>query len=166
MKVNDILSSIRRYLDGFIYHLPIDKSDWKIDWSRAINLGYLLEPNVGGRFKFYPQLVLLFSILIITSIFFYRKMRFVKDNPPKRRFFRRLVILLVLSSFLGFLYLFFRYENLSFLSSRIILILTLFFFLVGAIRLLLFYFRSLSREEGEYKAFLLRQKYLPKRHKK
>lgn len=166
MSFNDIINIIKRYLDSFIYYLPIDRRDWQIDWSKAINLSYLLEPNVGGRFKFYPQLVLLFSLLIISSIFFYRKMRFVKDNPPKRRFFKRLVILTSLSSLLGFLYLFSRFENLSFLSSRIILVLILFFFLVGGIRLSLFYVRSLSREERDHVAFLLRQKYLPKRRKR
>lgn len=161
-----MINIIKRYLDNLIYYLPIDRSDWQIDWSKAINLSYLLESNVGGRFKFYPQLVLLFSILIITSIFFYRKMRFVKDNPPKRRFFRRLVILLGLPGFLGFLYLFSRFENLSFLSSRIILVLILIFFLVSAVRIFLFYIRGLPKEDREYQAFLLRRKYLPKRRKR
>ena len=163
MDWNNILKTIQAYWGYIIHWLPLTREDWLLNLPRLIDSSRIFQANPGSRFKFFPQFTILFSLLLILALFVYLKKRKTKNNPPKEKFFKRFFIYLLSFSLTGYLLLFFRYENVKYLSARFLLYVFFLIFFIWGARILLFKIRKLQAEEKDYQTYLIKQKYMPKR---
>ena len=161
--MNKVWETIKYFLGMVGEFLPLAKSDWQVDWQKVSSFDYLTQEGAGSGFRYYSQFGILFAVLLIISVFFFLKKRKVRNNPPRGKLYKQIFIYFLTFALSGLVLLFLRYEHISYLSSRIIFLLTLFVFMVWGLRLVYRYWKKFPITERDYRAYLLKQKYMPKR---
>lgn len=137
------------------------------DFSNFLDPNYLFEKNPGASFKFYFPLLLIFGFLFLFSIFFplFLKKK-DKENPSLKTLSSKISFPGIIISIFGFLLLFFRYENLPYLSSRFLLFLLFFIWFSWFVLLLFYLFKDYQKEYKIYLEAKEKEKYLPKVRKR
>ncbi|MCL5410413.1 MAG: hypothetical protein M1324_00980 [Patescibacteria group bacterium] len=121
---------------------------------------YLLNPNTPGESRLYIPLIILFGTLIIFAVI----SKLVR-NPEVRQISGKYFVSFLTIGILGLFYLFFRYEELPYLGSRLFLLLILLalfvWITVNSIWAIMFIpkYREQKKKEERYK------RYLPKKKK-
>jgi len=122
---------------------------------------YLFNLNPGHQFAYLLPLSIIFGFFLVGGailVFLARRL----SNVVYKKFLSRVYNLLFTIGFVGFLLIFFRYENIYFLSARFWLIVL---FITGAIwAIIIFYYgiKKLPQEVQRYQEMLRKEKYLPK----
>ena len=107
------------------------------------------------------------GILVALGVIFLLLTSFIlKNNPPKQKFVTPFVYVFLITGVVGLIFGFFRKEGVSFFSAYAFWVVDL----LAAVSLTIFfayrYFKFLPGEIENREAYLLKQKYLPKRKKK
>ncbi len=125
----------------------------------------IFETSPEANFLFSRQFLIFFISLFLLGIIL-RIILIFQKNKVKRRLLRKIKNLTLVTSILGFLYLFFRVQGVYFLSGRFWLILILLTFIIWLLVILFYAFFRFPDELKAYKKELLIKKYLPKAKKK
>ncbi len=127
----------------------------------------LFDPAPGSEFKFYTHLLIIFGIMIVLAIaVFIFVTKFKKNNPIQIKLGRKIYYCFLVCGSIGYILLFFRYQNVRFLSSRFLLLILFSIFIIW-LGLILFYFlRRYPKELVEFQDFVRKVKYMPKPRKK
>lgn len=133
----------------------------KLFFSNFFTREYLLDPAPSYPFKYFLPLVAFFGLMfllgIILPIWFNRRF---KGLLPYQVLSSKIQIGLLSFFIIGFLLLFFRFEEIPWLSSRLLLYLLLLSFLIWLI-FILKYFRKQFREDlQKYQEKIRQLKYL------
>ena len=118
---------------------------------------YLLDPNTPGESRLYIPLTVLFGTLVIFSVI----TKFIRSSDIIKIAERYFISFLTIG-ILGFFYLFFRYEELPYLSARIILLLILVSLFVWESINVIWTIKSIPEYKKEKETEARYQKYLPK----
>jgi len=120
---------------------------------------YLFNPNTPGESRIYIPLIILFGSLILFAVL----SKLVRNHEARKISGKYFVSFLTIG-ILGFFYLFFRYEELPYLGSRLFLLLillTLFVWIavnsIWAVRFIPKY-REQKKIEERYEKYLPKQK--------
>jgi hypothetical protein len=137
-------------------------SDYIINFEKLLDWNYLTAAP-GPNFNFYFPAIILSVLFIISGVIvsWYNRRKLGK-YPPKNKFFKKVFLTSEIMGLSILALLFFRYEGIFPLSSRLI---PLGFFSLSLIWLgYLGYYRwfRFPEEVNRYESWLLKQKYLPK----
>lgn len=130
--------------------------------QQFIKLDYYLNPRptyVAGEFLFYA---IFFAIILVVAIilkkFFDSKSKSLKPyNFFREKFFSSFITCVII----GFVLLFFRWEYLYYLSSRILLIITFIITLIFLTSFIIYRSKRLPKEVEEFTNRQNYQKYIP-----
>jgi len=123
---------------------------------------YLFNPYPGTNFGYYLASVVVFGLLLVCGItLLVIALRIDKKNP-KRKLFKKFSDLGFTIGIIGFILLFFRYENVAYLSSRFLLLLLLIIVLVWLSFIIFYILRRYPKERVKYQEYLRISKYLKK----
>jgi len=134
------------------------------NFAKLLDLKRIFETTPGTFFKFYKEFAVFFGLLFVLGVSI-RVYLIFKKNKVWKKLLNRIKTLVFTVSILGFLYLFFRSENIFLFSSRFILVTILLTFLVWAAVLAIVVYLKLPQELKNYQKQLLIKKYLPRKKK-
>ncbi|MBU0648173.1 hypothetical protein KJ855_03250 [Patescibacteria group bacterium] len=132
------------------------------DWS------YYFDPRpTSGMFDWLIPLIAFFGLMLVAAVYcklvfgFYRK-----DKPHDRELGERLFSWLITISIIGFIYTFFRYEGIVYLSARIVLILILIGGTYWGWLVWKFYRTKFGQIKDNFHKKKEQKRYMPKKRKK
>jgi len=134
------------------------------NFAKLLDLKRIFETTPGTFFKFYKEFAVFFGLLFVLGVSI-RVYLIFKKNKVWKKLLNRIKTLVFTVSILGFLYLFFRSENIFLFSSRFILAAILLTFLIWAAVLAILAYLKLPQELKNYQKQLLIKKYLPRKKK-
>ena len=134
------------------------------NFAKLLDLKRIFETTPGTFFKFYKEFAIFFGLLFVLG-FSIRVYLIFEKNKVWKKLLNRIKTLVFTVSILGFLYLFFRSENIFLFSSRFILAAILLTFLIWAAVLAILAYLKLPQELKNYQKQLLIKKYLPRKKK-
>ncbi len=127
----------------------------------------LFDSTPGSEFKFYIHLLVIFGVMIFLAVviwIFVTRLR--KHNPVQIKLGRKVYYCLFVCGSIGFVLLFFRYQNISFLSSRFLLLVLFLVFVIWLGFILFYFIKKYQDELAEFQNFVRKIKYMPKSRKK
>ena len=135
------------------------------DFSKLFDISYIIKGTPGASFKFYKEFIGFFGLLFFTSISIKIVLIF-KKNKVLKKLLNKIKTLFFTVSILGFLYLFFRSQNIYFFSSRFFLLSIFLIMVVWSFYIVFLVIRKFPSDFNNYKKQELIKKYLPKKNKK
>ena len=138
-----------------------------IDLKNFITPYYLFNPNPSSNFKFLLPLLIFFALMLVVAIIFpiwFRKRK--KKSPPRINMVGKIQTPLLTFSLIGVLLLFFRWQALPYLSTRILLLTLLISFLVWLFLFLIYLKVGFQKEIKNWHMEREKLKYFPKGAKK
>ncbi len=134
-----------------------------INFKQLIDFRYLFYPYPSGNFKYLIPLSIFFLLLFISAWIFLILSKRISKKHPKKKFFQKIKDMAFTISIGGFFLLFFRYEEIAFLSIRFLLLVWLLLFIGWVGKLIFYYFKTYPKELEEFKIKLQKEKYLKRR---
>lgn len=130
----------------------------QINFSKFLDKSYVFEtkPDSSGLYKY---LLIVFVAFIIGAIVLIIKQR--KMEKIYHKLYAKIISLFMFTSIAGFAYMFFRWQEIPYISSRITLIALLLTFIIWLALILLYKYLTLPKEIKEYKQNKIFEKYLP-----
>lgn len=158
MNVNDVLSNIQK--------VRFNISDYSIDFHKFSQDQYFtVIPS--SNFKFFLPVILLgFSLLALGGFLFWFNKKKIGFFPPKNAYLKKLFLTCQIYGLAFLAILFFRYERIPTLSTRLFAIIFFLICLLWLGYLGYFYIQKLPLQIRKYESWLLKQKYLPKSKKR
>jgi len=132
-----------------------------------INPAYLFTPYPSPDTKYMIPFLVFFGVSVILSLvsFFIAKKR-KKKKKPSSLVFAYIYNWLFWTGIIGLALMFFRYEEIGFLSMRFILLIWLITFVVWGIFIAFFYFKGYKKILKEFNTEKSKQKYFIGRRNK
>jgi len=132
---------------------------------KDLSFYFAARPSV-GNFGFLVPLAILFGVMLILAI--YLKVVYgiyAKKKPYYNELGDRLFNWLATVSILGFLYIFFRYEGIMYLSARILLFALIIIFIYWGYTIWKFYRDEWKMKKAKFHVNKEKKHYMPKRKK-
>ncbi len=134
-----------------------------MDLGKIFSLSYLLQGTPGQSFRYFWVCFVFFLILIFVGQYLKAMIKKSPDKKILKRLFPSVSSRLSWTAFFGFLFLFFRYENMPYLASRIWLLAFILFGLYQFGRIAYIYTKKLPLELNKKQEKIENKKYMPKR---
>jgi len=125
--------------------------------------GYLLNPYPSYEMKFLVPLLIFFGALIVLSLAIWLFSKKKRKNKPLLKLLGSLANWLVWIGAIGLLLLFFRYEGIPYVSTRVALFLWLVVFVIWGASILFFGLNQYRKTVKEFKEEEKKKKYFRKR---
>ena len=128
------------------------------DLKKLFDTGYIFEsaPSAEGLYKY---LAILFGLFIIFAFALIIKSK--KQNEVLKKLYSKAINLLLLGGFFGLILVFFRWQGIPYLSSRLLLLVLFLIFLLWLLRIMWYKFKILPKEIEQYNKRKIFEKYLP-----
>lgn len=136
-----------------------------VDFSKLLDIRRIFQAAPGASFEFSGEFWIFFGLLFLTGVALRIAVNF-KKNRVSKKLLRKIKNLALTVSILGFLYLFFRSENIYLFSGRYILAAILLVFIIWAGFIGFYAIFKMPKELEEYKKKEMIKKYLPKKKNK
>ena len=128
--------------------------------KRLINSQYLFNPFPGTDFGFYWFFVISYGVLfVLAAVFSVLASRFRKENPI-RKAIKKSTDLFFTISIVGYILLFFRRENIAYLSARVLFIVFSITMVIWAGFVIYYLIRKFPKSVKKYREKLRKEKYL------
>jgi len=139
-----------------------------IDWSsNFFTLSYWFSPQPGPLMNSAAQfLLIVFGLCLIGAIIFYSIARIKKDDPVIFKLYSKIKNLFTTLAVVGFIILFFFWQQVPYLSSRFWVVIWLLILLIWAGFIGRFGFFEAPKRKEEIKKKRKFEKYLPKKKQK
>lgn len=133
-------------------------------WKQTLNYSYLFNVNPGSNFQYYGLFMFKFGAFLLISIILII-ISFRTANLIYKKLYSKIYTFLLTIGAIGFLLLFFRYESVSLLSGRFLLIVLFTVSIIWAIVIAYYGFKKFPSELSNYNDYLRKEKYFPKQKK-
>lgn len=138
-----------------------------MNWKFLIDPSYYLSarPSI-GYFGWLMPLLVIFALMLVAGL--YIKVVYgvyQRKHPYYQVLSNKIFSWLWTTGCLGLLYLFFRYEGIMFLSSRILLIILLIIFFYWGYNIWFFAKKDFQQMKKQYHSNIEKKKYWPKKRK-
>lgn len=132
----------------------------QIQISKLFNADYILDttPKSSGLYQY---IVIVFGLLLLMALFLWFFFR--KSQKLTKEFVKKIITLFITTAILGLIFIFFRIQEISYLSSRLMLLVLIIMFVVWSGFIL--YFRLVTMP-GKIKIIKEQEnfnRYLPKK---
>jgi len=122
---------------------------------------YLFNMTPGSSFYYLIHCLIFFGFLVLLGIIL-SVVAWRCKNVIYKKLLSKIYTLLLTIGIIGFLLLFFRYENAYFLSSRFLLLVLFLSFIIWGIFIIYYSFTKFPFSLKDYKEYLRREKYIPR----
>ena len=129
--------------------------------NQLFRLNYLFSLNPGPKFLYMWPLVIIFGIMLMAAIVVII-VSWRTRNIVYKKLFSKIYTMFLTIGIVGLLLLFFRYENVYFLSGRFFLLFLLVALLIWSGFVIYYGIKKFPLEIINYKNFLRKEKYIPK----
>jgi len=129
--------------------------------NQLFKFNYLFNLNPGPNFFYMWSLIVIFFIMFLAAIVIVI-VSWRNRNIVYKKLFSKIYTMLITIGLVGLLLLFFRYENVYFLSGRFLLLFLVVALLVWLGFIVYYGIRKFPLEITDYKDFLRKEKYIPK----
>lgn len=133
-----------------------------LDFEKLIDPAWLFEKTPSFPFKFLLPLLIFFGLMFLAGILvplWISKKN--KKTPPYQKLASKLQTPLIIFALIGFLILFFRWQAIPYLSTRILIIILLLSIIFWLTSFLQYIKRGFQKELGLWQEELRKMKYLP-----
>lgn len=126
--------------------------------KKLLEPGYIFEvsPSAEGLYRF---LAILFGLMILLAFILIIKAK--KQEEIFKKLYSKIINLLLFSGFFGLVLLFFRFEGIPYLGSRLLMLILFVVAFVWFLLICYYKFRILPREIENFKKQKIFEKYLP-----
>lgn len=136
-----------------------------MNFEKILSLSYLLESTPGQSFRYFWVCFVFFLLLIFAGQYMRTMIKKSPDKKILKRLFPNVASRLAWTAFFGYLFLFFRYENMPYLAARIWLLAFILFGLYQLGKTAYIYTKTLPIEIGKKQEKHDSKKYMPKKKK-
>ncbi|TES95155.1 hypothetical protein E3J85_02380 [Patescibacteria group bacterium] len=133
------------------------------NFDQLLKLNFWFAKSPGPAGVYFTRLSFVFGLLFLIALVIYLFIAKVKRkdfNPVKAKLWRKVYICFFTISIIGGALIFFRYEQIPFLSLRFLMLTLLVGFLVWVGFIIFYYLRGFKRELLEYQEEERKKKYL------
>jgi hypothetical protein len=131
------------------------------DFAKLIDVNYLTEQPSTGMLFFWPLVIILALLLVVSLICWRLSRRQSAKNIPPYKILINLTCWLGIPSVLGLILLFFRNQGIMYLSWRLWLEILCIVWLGGIVSIIFYIFFKFPKEKRAYELRQLKQKYIP-----
>lgn len=130
----------------------------QINFQKFLDKDYIFEPSPPPT-GLYQYLAVIFGLFLIAGVIIAAQTR--RKEEIYKKLFVRIVSLFLFTGTSGLILVFFRYEGIPYLGSRLLLLVLLAVFIIWALLVVRYKFLILPKEIRQYQKKKIFEKYLP-----